>query len=189
MKHWPFYIAIFVFIVLRSIRIKEGNFNIPKQAEVYNTPIELIGKMTDIMDNKQTNDMVENKNVKYDLTAAQDYLSDAKNILATDKATRDNCNVKLEQTIQQNDVERRKYTVCLANLSDQTKLHSKCRVDVLPATAISYNNIYNTVQDTTRYTNDCNKQLRTEKDAVVWCRYGVNIWDEKFQPWWDFWIP
>ena len=58
MKHWQFYFALVVFIILRSIKIKEGNLAIPEQAEVYNTPVELISKMTDIIDGKQTNDMV-----------------------------------------------------------------------------------------------------------------------------------
>jgi hypothetical protein len=188
MKHWPFYIAIILFIVLRSIRVKEGNFNIPEQAEVYNTPKELIHKMTDIMDDKQTNDMVENKNVKYDLTAAQDYLNDAKTILSTDKGTRDTCKSKLEKKIQQNEVEQKKYTVCLGNLSDQTKLHNKCRVDVLPKTLGDYRTVQSQVDDTNRNLNDCNKQLRTEITAVNFCRATVDWYNETPGKWqWLWW--
>ena len=69
MKHWQIFMAILVFIVLCNIKVKEGNegrgFSIPEQAEVYNTPIELITKMQDIINDKQTNDMVENKNLTY----------------------------------------------------------------------------------------------------------------------------
>lgn len=188
MKHWPFYIALIVFIVLRTIKVKEGNFNIPEQAEVYNTPLDLIHKMTDIMDDKQTNDMVENKNVKYDLTAAQGYLADAKSILATDKKTRDTCKTKLEQVSEQNEIESKKYTVCLGNLSDQTKVYKKCKLDTLPKVIGSYDRVHATLTDTNKAVNDCNKTLRSEKDTVNQCYVDVGYYNENpWQNWWK-WI-
>jgi len=188
MKHWPFYVALLLFIVLRSIKIKEGNFTIPEQAEVYNTPVELIHKMTDIIDNKQTNDMVENKNVKYDLTAAQDYLADAKVILERDKTTRDTCNTKLQKVTEQNEIESKKYTVCLGNLSDQTKVYKKCQLDTLPKTIGSYDAIHATVTNTNEAVNNCHRTLQSEKNAVNQCKVQVGEKNENPWPNWWTWI-
>ena len=103
MKHWQIFMAIIVFILLYNVKVKEGNeerrFSIPAQAEVYNTPIELIDKMKDIIDDKQTNDMVENTNLKYDISQTQQYLNDARNTLKTDNNTLKTCNASLKNLI------------------------------------------------------------------------------------------
>lgn len=173
MKHWQFYLALVIFILLFNVKVKEGNFDIPKEAEVYNSPRDLMNQMKGIMEGGKTNDMVENKNLKYEMQAANKYLEEATLVYNTDKETKKKCDNNLKLLNGKIKTEIVRYDKCLAKKKIQQKTFDQCRLTDLPKIRLVYRGVTSTLVAIMKRLNKCNNILAREIHAVDKCYENV----------------
>jgi exonuclease VII small subunit len=174
MIHWQFYLSLLVFVVLINLKVKEGNFAIPDNAVVYKSPLQMMDTMKDIMDDKKTNDMVENNNLIYDLQASNDHLADANTIYARDQETYKTCKINLAQVNSNIKTEQALYNKCLADKNIQTDIYQKCQLQDLPKALDKNAGTNTTIDNINKLIDGCNKTLQSQVDAVQKCQVRVN---------------
>jgi predicted RNase H-like nuclease (RuvC/YqgF family) len=176
MKHWQFYLAIIVYIILANIKVKEGNYSIPEQADIYDTPVFLVKKMQDIIDGKKTNDMVENENLKYQYDVAKKYNTDAVDRKTEDTETLATCKKSLDSLKIMNKNLSDQFTVCLGKFNEKSNLYNTCALNDLPLAIKRDLDAYNSLTNTNNLINQCNSTLQDEKNSVQRCHNDVSYW-------------
>ena len=172
-KHWQFYLAIIALIVLINQHIKEGNEPIAPDAEVLNKPVELINTMKGLISGQETNDMVENKNLNYELSQVKTYLANAKQILAADQAT-------LEKTRNTYDALNGLYInkstdvkACNNTLTKETAVYSNCNLKLRPKADDAKYKSEGTLQGMKNQLDKCNATLAQKIADVNRCKADV----------------
>ena len=174
MKDWQFYLALLIFIILFNVKVKEGNYDIPERAEVFNKPVDLIHTMTNLMDDKKTGDMIENENLQYELKASQQFRNETKQILDTDIESLNTCKRNLASLKETNANLSNQYTVCNTNLGIETQKYSQCKFQTLPKAWNENINTYSTWSNLINIRNNCYATLEAEKQAVRACNAEVD---------------
>ena len=169
MKDWQFYLALLIFIILFNVKVKEGNYDIPERAEVFNKPIDLIHTVTNLIDDKKTSDMIEQENLQYELKASQKFHNETKQILDQDIDSLNTCKRNLASLKETNANLSSQYTVCNTNLGIETQKYSKCKFQDLPKAWNENVGTYTTWRNLIPIRDNCYATLAAEKQAVKGC--------------------